>query len=171
MSDTIYSYYTVGLNYDEAEELGYRHSHSRIGKKMEMPPTVTKGRVCLKIVRPPKDAQGPYNYQVSFSFCSPADNFNRSLARKIANKPDRFIEIKSGTPLKVTEVADRAVSLLHEPSEGYTWGTKDVQNIFSKLPSETSTNKGSKGINLPRWFLTAQRSNISHEYRYRKPKS
>ena len=164
MSDTVYSYYKVGLSYDQAEELGYRHSHSRIGPKLRMPPSVVDGRVCLRIVRPPKNSQGPFTYRVSFSFCSPADNFDRKLARRIADRPHRFIEITHDKPLKIKEVSETAMSLargFRDQSLNVAGGFigKDVTNVFA------NASCGSKGINLPRWFVVASDDNIRPEYR------
>lgn len=75
--DTVYSYYKFNLGPDPEDE--------RPGKFGYIPKN-RYGFVCVRTQRPPKDHNGPdFEYRVSYSFCSPEDNFNRRVARKIAD--------------------------------------------------------------------------------------
>jgi len=74
--------------------------------------------VCSRIDRPAKAAlsgPGPFEYSVTFAFCSPRDNFSRPVAHeqtaKRAASQTQSIRIKSKTPLAMRAVALRAFSL------------------------------------------------------------
>lgn len=76
------------------------------------------GFVSMRIGRPGKrhlDGPGPFEYSVSFAFCSPCDNFSRPEAHKLtagrAVSGVQSIKIKSKRPLPMRVVAWRALAL------------------------------------------------------------
>lgn len=44
------------------------------------------GYICIQLRRPPKNSMGEQEYEASFAFCSPLDQFNKKLARVIASQ-------------------------------------------------------------------------------------
>ena len=149
MSDTIYAYYDVPLTKELA--IGLEYLPGSYLSKLDYVCNI-KGRVCVQIKRPPKNSPGKQTYEVSYSFCSPEDNFNRKIARKIASGRGR-VEIQSDKPLKVNEVSKTAIDLLFDASKVNSRG-------FRQFESYT----------LPKWLTETQRDRISLEYRPRRYK-
>jgi len=147
MSDTIYAYYDVPLTKELAIELGYLASH--YFGKLDYNCNV-KGRVCIQIQRPPKNQPGSQKYLVSYSFCSPEDNFNRKIARNIAAGREK-LEIVTQTPAKVNDVSKMAIDILFDQSTTNSRG-------FKELGSYT----------LPKWLTETKRDRVSLEYRPRR---
>ena len=147
MSDTIYAYYDVPLTKELAIEQGYLASHY-FGKFDYV--CKVKGRICVQIKRPPKDSPGQQKYLVSYSFCSPEDNFNRKIARNIAAGREQ-LEIVSTTPLKVNRVSEMAIDILFDQSTTNARGFKQVGSYT-----------------LPAWLTLTERGTIALEYRPRR---
>lgn len=150
MSDTIYSYYDVPLTKEIAIEQGYLSS--RYLGKLDYNCKV-KGRVCIQIQRPPKNQPGSQKYLVSYSFCSPEDNFNRKIARKIAAGREK-LEIVTQTPAKVNDVSKMAIDILFDQSTTNSRGFKEVGSYT-----------------LPKWLTETKRDSVSLEYRPRRYKN
>lgn len=132
MSDVIYSYYLVNLSKKDAVNLGYLDSGWL--SKMDYEPCI-KGRICVRIQRPPLNTQGEQIYRVSYSFCSPSDNFNRKLARAIASGKPQLV-IKSNEPLKVNDVSNMAITYLKDACVG----------------ERSAISVGQSRIKIPNWF-------------------
>ncbi len=153
--DTIYSYYNVNFTSTEASSLGLKFKKPRKTPFNEPDNYAATGKVCVRIDRPPKGQAGPCDYTVSYSFCSPVDSFNRSLARKICNSrvvSGNTVTISSEEPLRVRDVSDRAISLIFD-------------NNLSKMSGGDAVRHG---IKLPRWFCSAPKSSIVPDYRKRR---
>lgn len=124
--DTIYTYYNVNLSKNSAVALGYR-GQRWFNKNAE---SDVNGVICIRTERPPIGTKGKQVYKVSYSFCSPKDNFNRRIARNIASGRNK-ITIESDTPLKAGEISEKALNII--------------------------TNGDTSVINLPKWLDGAQR--------------
>jgi len=100
MSDHVYSYYRV--NVPEKTD-GCREGGT--------------GFVAARIDRPDKGAAAPFEYRVTFAFCSPLDNFSRPTAHRLTKlravdpAHNRSIKIKSAHKLTSRAVALRAFTL------------------------------------------------------------
>lgn len=149
MSDTIYSYYSVNLTKDLAIDLGYL-ADSYAGK-FDYNCTI-KGRVCIQIDRPPKGlVADSYIYKVSYSFCSPKDNFSKATARNICRSRIQstcFLTINSDRPLKARELSERAINFIHEAAGGR-----------QKFAIES--------VKVPNWFSLSKRDMIRPDFRGR----
>lgn len=99
MSDHVYSYYRVNV---PEKSRGCREGGV--------------GFVAARIERPDRvPGTPPFEYRVTFAFCSPRDNFSRPEARDLtairASDPVRSIKIKSQKRLAMRDVALRAFGL------------------------------------------------------------
>ena len=145
MSDVIYTYYKAPLSVNNAVRFGYLEP--KWLSKLDFVSNVN-GRVCVRIERPPMNTVGVHDYKVSFAFCSPSDQFNRKLARKISSGKTQ-ISIKSDKPLKVNEVSKMAINL-----------------IVSSCNKEKSVlDLNGARVKIPNWLIN---SDMIPEYRSKK---
>ena len=144
MSDTIFKYYDVNLTNEIAAELGYESKN--ICNKFDYT-TSKKGRICVMINRPPKEHTGVNEYKVSFSFCSPEDNFSKRVARRIASGRST-ITISSEEKMTVNQVGELAINMLHD-------ATKNRMKAKYKSTYDKVT------ISVPNWFSVSDRMYIS----------
>lgn len=133
MSEVIYSYFTVLVpksivesNYqkkimssvDQTEKDRFYHRLSVVSRGVS--DRFSRGKICMRIVRPSKDTVGPFTYNVSFSFCSFMDQFSKKRARGLADSKflkGQFLIISTDHKLNAKEVAMSALNnFLYEVS-------------------------------------------------------
>jgi len=134
MSEVIYSYFTVlvpnhivqteyqkkimsSVDRSEKDHLYQRLAVVRGENKDHK---FGNGKICMRIVRPAKETVGTHTYQVSFSFCSFMDQFNKKRARGLADSKflkGQFIIISTDHKLNAKQVAMSALNnFLYEVS-------------------------------------------------------
>lgn len=149
MSDTIYSYYNVSV----PEELAY---HLKLAKRPAWGKKFSgnlNGVIGLQINRPPRNTKGRQVYNISYSFCSPLDNFSKKETHRYCNvrsKNDHSVVIYSDTPLKAGEISQKAIDLI----------------IGKQM---VDSNNGS--IRIPDWVSMNSQQAITPRYRIKQRKA
>lgn len=152
MSDIVFKYYKVNVPALISLDLGYLSQKdyiSQTGPKDNYIPKNTVGKICVRIERPPLASKDPVKrYNVSYSFCSPTDQFKRSLARKIASGREKFT-ITSDHALKAGEIADKAIDII----------------CNTELKRKAKIIKDGAVINVPNWVSLSGRESVEPYYK------
>jgi hypothetical protein len=129
MSDTVYQYVKARVHHSKFDE-------ARI--KLPLPKGISdysrlykEGIICIQINRPSIDEQVNFEYNISYSFCSPIDRnkFSKVKARSILDsrmKHGNCVSLKSDKRLDFKEVLKKSLDLL---KGNYIKGEKTIIKI------------------------------------------